>query len=85
MKLAERHPLLHLPDRWDWASITMQFQSQLPADRLVSSTHAVPSWVFPTLIGPIDRISRIPKGWLWGWADAEIVGPPSLAVRRRAH
>ena len=41
MNLTERFPLLHLPDRWDWASITMRFQSQVPADRLVSSTHAV--------------------------------------------
>ena len=41
MKPTERYPLLHLPDRWDWAAITMRFQSQLPADRLVSSTHAV--------------------------------------------
>jgi len=27
MNLTERFPLLHLPDRWDWASITMRFQS----------------------------------------------------------
>jgi 8-oxo-dGTP diphosphatase len=134
MTLSERFPLLHLPDRWDWASITMQFQRQLPADRLVSSTHAVAFvgeqvilcrderpeiWFLPggtrepdesvpdslvrelfeeagaRLIGdfhPIgahvgvsdaDRPYRphLPhpeKAWLWGWADAEIVGPPSL-------
>ena len=134
MDLTERYPALHRPDRWDWASITMQFQSQLPADHLVSSTHVAAFvdgqvimcrderedvWFLPGgtrepgesvadslarelleeagahLIGdfyPIGAhvgVSDTPepyrphlphpaKAWLWGWADAVIVGPPTL-------
>ena len=134
MDLTEQYPLLHRPDRWEWASITMQFQSQLPADHLVSSTHVVAFvdgqvilcrdergdvWFLPGgtrepdesiadslarelmeeagahLIGDFHPIGahvgvsdapgpyrpHLPhpdKAWLWGWTDAEIVGPPSL-------
>jgi len=134
MEPSERFPLLHRPERWDWASITMQFRTEPPADRLVSSTHVVAFvdehvvlcrdqrahvWFLPggtrepgeavadslarelmeeagaRLLGdfhPIgahvgvsdaDRPYRphLPhpeKAWLWGWAEAEIVGPPTL-------
>jgi hypothetical protein len=60
MNLTERFPLLHLPDRWDWASITMRFQSQVPADRLVSSTHAVAFVGVSDADGPYKP--RLPHG-----------------------
>lgn len=132
MDPAERYPLLHRPDRWEWASTTMQFQIELPADRLVSSTHVVAFvgeqvilcrdhrvWFLPggtrepdesvadslarelleeagaRLLGDFHPIGahvgisdadqpyrpHLPhpeKAWLWGWADAEIVGPPTF-------
>jgi 8-oxo-dGTP diphosphatase len=40
-ELSDRYPLLHRPDRWDWASITVTFTTQLPPDELVTSTHVV--------------------------------------------
>lgn len=40
-ELADRYPLLCRPDRWEWASITMTFTTELPADHLVTSTHVV--------------------------------------------
>jgi 8-oxo-dGTP diphosphatase len=39
--LVRRYPLLHRADRWEWASITMTFSTELPPDELVSSTHCV--------------------------------------------
>lgn len=134
MELNERYPVLHRPDRWEWASITMQFQDRLPADRLVSSTHVVAFvgeevilcrdrrpdvWFLPggtrepgesvtaslerelleeagaRLLGDFHPIGahvgvsdagqpyrpHLPhpeKAWLWGWAQAEIVGPPTM-------
>jgi len=63
MNLTERFPLLHLPDRWDWASITMRFQSQVPADRLVSSTHAVAFVGVSDADGPYtNRTCRMVRG-----------------------
>ena len=41
--LMARYPLLHRPDRWEWAAITMTFTTQLPPDHLVASTHVVGS------------------------------------------
>lgn len=134
MDLTKRYPLLHRPDRWEWASITMQFQAELPTDRLVTSTHVVAFvdgevvlcrdrrpdvWFLPggtrepcesvadslrrelreeagaRLLGVFHPIGahvgvsdadqpyrpHLPhpeKAWLWGWAEAEIVGPPTM-------
>lgn len=131
---AARHPLLHRPVRWEWASITMQFQTELPRDDLVSSTHVVAfvdenvilcrdqrpdGWFLPggtrepgesiptslerelveeagvRLLGAFHPVGahvgvsdadqpyrpHLPhpeKAWLWGWAEAEIVGPPTM-------
>ncbi len=134
MGAGERYPLLHRPDRWEWASITMRFQRELPRDDLVSSTHVVAFvgeevilcrdqrpgvWFLPggtrepgesiaaslerelleeagaRLLGAFHPIGahvgvsdadqpyrpHLPhpeKAWLWGWAEAEIVGPPTM-------
>lgn len=134
MELNERYPVLHRPDRWEWASITMQFQDRLPADRLVSSTHVVAFvgeevilcrdrrpdvWFLPggtrepgesvtaslerelleeagarllSVFHPIGahvgvsdadqpyraHLPHPEKAWPWGWAQAEIVGPPAM-------
>ena len=131
--LAVRYPLLHRPDRWAWASITMTFSTRLPPDALVASTHVVgfvgeevllcrddrvDVWFLPggtrepgeavdaslarelgeeagaRLRGPFHRLGahvgvsdaaepyrpHLPhpaKAWLWGWADVEVVGPPT--------
>lgn len=131
--LARRYPLLHRPDRWEWASITMTFSTQLPPDELVASTHVVGFvgeevllcrdgragiWFLPggtrepgesvdqslvrelreeagaRLLGPFHRLGahlgvsdaadpyrpHLPhphKAWLWGWADVEVVSPPT--------
>jgi 8-oxo-dGTP diphosphatase len=133
MDLARRYPLLHRPDRWEWASITMTFTDRLPRDELIASTHVVgfvgdevvlcrderaDVWFLPggtrepgesvddslarelreeagaRLLGPFHRLGahvgvsdashpyrpHLPhpeKAWLWGWADVEIVGPPT--------
>ena len=132
--LVARYPLLHRPDRWEWASITMTFTTQLPPDQLVASTHVVgfvddqvllcrhersDVWFLPggtrepgesvdhslarelreeagaRLTGPVHWLgahvgvadagtrpyrAHLPhptKAWLWGWADVEVVGPPT--------
>lgn len=131
--LVRRYPLLHRPDRWEWASITMTFTTELPAEDLIASTHVVgfvgdevllcrddrpDIWFLPggtrepgesvdhslarelreeagaRLLGPFHRLGvhrgisdaadpyrpHLPhpeKAWLWGWAEVEIVGPPS--------
>ncbi|MGI8417951.1 MAG: NUDIX domain-containing protein [Nakamurella sp.] len=38
---AQRFPLLHAPERWDWAAIDVQFSTDLPPDEIVQSVHAV--------------------------------------------
>lgn len=140
MCLADRYPLLHQPDRWEWAKITMRFSSQLPDDDLVVSTHVVAFvddevllcqdaesgvWFLPggtrepgesvetsldrelmeeagaRLLGRFRRLGahvgvseatgpyrpHLPyprQAWLWGWADAEIVGPPTAPAEGEA-
>lgn len=134
MCLAERFPTLYRPDRWEWASITMQFTTEIPDEELVSSTHVVgfvddrvllcrddreDVWFLPggtrepgesvgeslarelleeagaRLLGGFHPVGahvgrsdaaqpyrpHLPhpdKAWLWGWADVEVVGPPTI-------
>lgn len=140
VRLADRYPLLHQPDRWEWAQITMRFSSQIPDDDLVVSTHVVAFvddevllcqdaasgvWFLPggtrepcesveaslerelmeeagaRLLGRFQRLGahvgiseadmpyrpHLPhprQAWLWGWADAEIVGPPTAPAEGEA-
>lgn len=55
MSLADRFPLLHQPDRWDWAAITMQFATEIPDEALVVSTHVVAFVDERVLLCRIDR------------------------------
>lgn len=137
---ADRYPVLHHPDRWEWAQLTMRFSSQIPDDELVVSTHVIAFvdgevllcqdadsgiWLLPggtreagesvetsldrelmeeagaRLLGPFHRLGahvgtseadgpyrpHLPfprQAWLWGWADAEIVGPPTSPAEGEA-
>lgn len=39
--VSQRFPLLHAPERWDWAAMEMRFSTELPPDELVQSVHVI--------------------------------------------
>jgi 8-oxo-dGTP diphosphatase len=41
VSVAERFPVLHAPQRWEWGRLDAQFSTTLPPDPLVQSIHVV--------------------------------------------